>query len=308
MRTLNLQKLFHAVIVSEECSLVAASKKLFITQSALTRSIQSLETDLGIKIFNRIPSGVELTGEGKMVIERGREILDQTHRLYRDTLTLSSGSRSMVSFGVDPILTEVLLPTLLETIVTDSNLMQIQVKAESRSTLMTLLQDEMIDFFVTDISDFKPIDIKEVTIEKLLTLRGSMYARKGHPLENAEQIDSASLFQYPVITPSNVHERKWDPFDWTNVHPAKDDRRQQIICPDTNSLRHIVYNTNAVWASLDATVRSDIEQGKLIRLDYCAKEQNDMRNIGLLTLQKNTLSVHSQRLIEQLKGILAEQV
>lgn len=304
MRTLNLQKLFHATVVAEECSLVAASKKLHITQSALTRSIQSLEAELGVKIFNRIPSGVELTGEGKMVLERAREILDQTQSLYRDTLTLSSGSRSIVSFGIDPILTEIIAPKLLEQIVSESQLMQVQLKIESRNTLLSLLQEEVIDFFVSDINEFKPIDKKEIYIEEVMTARGSLYVRKGHPLEKQDAVDAETLFTYPVVSPSNVHEKKWDPFDWQNLHPGKNDRKQQVICPDALSLRHVIYNTDAIWASLDAIVAEDLKQGKLVRLNYQVSDQSDVRHIGLVMLQKTTPSLHTKHLIQQVKNLL----
>lgn len=304
MRTLNLQKLVHAVVVSEQCSLVAASKKLHITQSALTRSIQSLEAELGVKIFNRIPSGVELTGEGKMVLERARDILDQTQSLYRDTLTLSSGSRSIVSFGIDPILTEIIAPKLLEQVVGEAQLMQVQLKIESRNTLLSLLQEEVIDFFVSDINDFTPIDKKEIVIEELMTARGSLYVRKGHPLAALGAVDAEALFAYPVVSPSNVHEKKWDPFDWQNLHPGKNDRKQQVICPDALSLRHVIYHTDAIWATLDAIVVDDLGRGKLVRLDYQAKDQNDMRHIGLVMLQESTPSLHTKRLIQQVKALL----
>ena len=104
MKTLNLQKLLHALIIAEECSLVAASKKLHITQSALTRSIKSLEEDLGLQIFRRKSTGVELTSEGEMVIARARELLEQAGQLQADSRALSSGARSIVAFGLDPII------------------------------------------------------------------------------------------------------------------------------------------------------------------------------------------------------------
>lgn len=304
MRTLNLQRLFHALIVSEECSMVAASKKLHLTQSALTRSIQNLESELGVKIFERKPSGVDLTAEGQMVVTRAKDILEKADLLYTDAKALSSGVRSIVSLGIDPILTQVILSDLLKDILSESNLMQIQVKVESRSTLMTLLQDAAIDFFVADINDFKTVDVKEIKIEELSSARGSIFVRPGHPLEHSRDISSSELFQFPIVTPSNVHETRWELPKWNSMEQYNNERRQEVICPDINTLKQLAYETDVVFATADATVKEAVDEGRLKRLDYRISNGNDIRSFGLVTLKKNTLSIHSQKIA----GLIKEKV
>ena len=60
---LNLIKTFMAVYESK--SILLASKKLFISQPAITKSIQKLEDFLGGKLFIRTPKGVVPTKEGE---------------------------------------------------------------------------------------------------------------------------------------------------------------------------------------------------------------------------------------------------
>ena len=60
---LNLIKTFLAVYESK--SILLASKKLFISQPAVTKSIQKLEEFLGGKLFIRTPKGVVPTKEGE---------------------------------------------------------------------------------------------------------------------------------------------------------------------------------------------------------------------------------------------------
>ena len=47
-------------------SVTKAADFLYISQPAVTKSIQKLETELGITLFNRSPKGVTLTENGKI--------------------------------------------------------------------------------------------------------------------------------------------------------------------------------------------------------------------------------------------------
>ena len=53
------------VTVAKEANITKASEKLNTSQPAITKQIKNLETQLGIKLFERKSKGVELTLEGK---------------------------------------------------------------------------------------------------------------------------------------------------------------------------------------------------------------------------------------------------
>ena len=55
-------QVFHACV--ENMSFTKASEKLFITQPAVTKNIKELETQMGIKLFERSKSGISLTQAG----------------------------------------------------------------------------------------------------------------------------------------------------------------------------------------------------------------------------------------------------
>ncbi|MEY0604573.1 LysR family transcriptional regulator, partial [Providencia huaxiensis] len=53
-----------------------AAKSLFITQPAISRSIQKLEQELGYILLVRAPDGVKLTDEGKILYRYGVQLLE----------------------------------------------------------------------------------------------------------------------------------------------------------------------------------------------------------------------------------------
>jgi len=57
-------------------NITKTAEKLFITQSALTQSIQRLEKELGTKLFSQKGKTLQLTPEGEAVVEIGTRIID----------------------------------------------------------------------------------------------------------------------------------------------------------------------------------------------------------------------------------------
>ncbi|MEU7835594.1 MULTISPECIES: LysR family transcriptional regulator [unclassified Nonomuraea] len=65
------------VQVAEQGSFSGAAQELVMTQPAVSRQIASLERELGVDLFRRVPRGVTATAAGDAAIEEAREILDR---------------------------------------------------------------------------------------------------------------------------------------------------------------------------------------------------------------------------------------
>ena len=70
-----LEKLRLFVVVLEEGSLRRAADRLRISQSAITRQMQSLELDLGARVLVRTSAGVRPTNGGQLLAERAKTLL-----------------------------------------------------------------------------------------------------------------------------------------------------------------------------------------------------------------------------------------
>lgn len=87
-------KLYTLLAVAELGNYTQAAKHLSLTQPAITQHIKKLETQLNIKIFNRVGNGIKLTDEGFIVLQyarrsialykrMGQNILDEQHKMKR---------------------------------------------------------------------------------------------------------------------------------------------------------------------------------------------------------------------------------
>jgi DNA-binding transcriptional LysR family regulator len=69
---LELRQLRYLVILSEERNMTRAAVRLHLTQPALSQALNNLELRLGVRMFERVPRGVELTGTGEEFISYAR--------------------------------------------------------------------------------------------------------------------------------------------------------------------------------------------------------------------------------------------
>jgi len=63
------------VAVAETGQVSKAAAALFTSQPAVTEAIKTLETDMGVKLFNRSPKGVTLTYEGAIFLQHAQTVL-----------------------------------------------------------------------------------------------------------------------------------------------------------------------------------------------------------------------------------------
>ena len=78
---MELNQLQQLIVIADERALFRAAKKLHISQSALTRSIQRLEDELGIQLFDRTHNSMKLNEAGKLAVRHARLVLKEAESL-----------------------------------------------------------------------------------------------------------------------------------------------------------------------------------------------------------------------------------
>ncbi len=71
---MDMKSLASFIAVAEEGQLGRAAARLHLSQTPLSRHIQALEVDLGVRLFHRTASGMELTQAGQVLLEDARNI------------------------------------------------------------------------------------------------------------------------------------------------------------------------------------------------------------------------------------------
>lgn len=80
---MNFKHINYVLTVLTEGSITAASKKLFVSQPALSQTIKLIEQDLGAPIFDRSTDPISLTYAGQRYVEAAQAMLDIDRNLLR---------------------------------------------------------------------------------------------------------------------------------------------------------------------------------------------------------------------------------
>jgi LysR family transcriptional regulator, regulator of abg operon len=180
---MKLHQLAALVSASESGSLRQAAEKLRLSQPALSRSIRELEKELGVKLLERTPLGVEPTAYGKAVILRSK-IVDSELRQARDDIAhLRAATRGDLRIGATPVAAFSLLPAVLARLKTLRPQLQVSVTDGMGSSLFKQLRQGDFDFVFGRIDE--AIDPHEFSADVLFNDSLVVVARRDHPLARA---------------------------------------------------------------------------------------------------------------------------
>src|SRR4029450_12888380 len=86
---------------------------LNLSKPALSRQIHSLESDLGVRLFDRIGRRVQLTAEGEDLLRRSRRLLTDAESLGERARALKGGRTGVLRVGATPQAIETVLAGFL---------------------------------------------------------------------------------------------------------------------------------------------------------------------------------------------------
>jgi DNA-binding transcriptional LysR family regulator len=98
------------VTVAEELHFHRAAEKLHIAQPSLSHQIRTLERQLGVALLTRTSRRVELTPAGRVLLEEGRDLLDNAQRTVVDVRRATSDELTIGFYGSAAL--KLLPPTL----------------------------------------------------------------------------------------------------------------------------------------------------------------------------------------------------
>jgi DNA-binding transcriptional LysR family regulator len=145
-------------------SFAAAANELNRAPSSLSYQIQKLEQDLDIMIFDRSGHKASLTGAGRLLLERGKEILAATNKLVSDATILANGWELDLTIAYDGVIEVSSFFSMIEQLDKVSKT-QIRLQEEILAGGWEALTQGRADILITPSSDAIPRDMKSEVID-----------------------------------------------------------------------------------------------------------------------------------------------
>jgi DNA-binding transcriptional LysR family regulator len=111
--SMNLRHLRTFVAIADNGGFARAAARLNLTQSAASRQILALETELDVRLFDRIGRRVHLTLEGEDLLARSRRLLSDAASFTERARALKGGQTGTLRLGATPHVIETLLSEFL---------------------------------------------------------------------------------------------------------------------------------------------------------------------------------------------------
>lgn len=127
-------RIFVALVRAESLSL--AARRLKVEHSTVARRIDSLEKALGLRLFDRLPRGWQLTGEGEQLFARAEQMEEKAHEFLREAADGAELSGT-VRLSAPPALSNALLVPKLAGHHEKWSPITLEVIAESRVASLT---------------------------------------------------------------------------------------------------------------------------------------------------------------------------
>ena len=201
---MDLHQLEYFIAIRELGSFSTASLKLSMSQSVLTRQIQSLEKELGLSLYRRTGRGVELTQEGIVFEHYAREII-KTHQTALLKIRESRLTQAQpVIVGLPASLASVVAVGLVKDFKEKYPQHPLKILEGFSGHISEWLIDGRIDVAV--LYNTKSTAFSSIKTDPLLEDRLVLVG----PAQNAMQLPKGpvsitSLAQIPLILPSQEH-------------------------------------------------------------------------------------------------------
>lgn len=193
---MELNQIQQLLAIERRGTLSAAAEELHISQPALTRSMQKLEGEWGIELFNRSKNRVELNEAGRLAVEYARPILSAAENLAqrmdayrRSRITVSIGSCAP---GPMWLIASELLGQVSEKI--------LSTELQTADALIEGLLSEVYQLIILD----RPLCQENAVCRKYLTERLFISLPAGHPLASKAKIGLSELSQQTMLLYSDL--------------------------------------------------------------------------------------------------------
>lgn len=251
------------MVLSEEGDFSRAATRLHLSQSALSRSIQSLEDQLGVQLLEPVSCGLALTLEGKLVEQQARRMISEADALVQDVSLLGVRDASSLTIGAGPYCAEILLPQLLIELAHRYPMVSVTFEQGDSQSLARQLVVGALDMVVVDQRGL--LRNPKIALHPLPKHKGALYVRSGHPLLMREHIEIADLHDYPFVSVQIPDALRAEVCRALKLQ-SHETLRLQAQCNDVSMLKALVSQTDSIMFSPVSAVRCETSEGVLVPL------------------------------------------
>lgn len=265
---IKLRQLQHILALDEHGSFVHAAASLHLSQPALSRSVQALETQVGAPLFLREGHGVVPTDLGRVMIEHARQITRMTDILQNEVVGNRAVACEELVLGTGPFPVEMIISRAVTRFINDHPRLKLRVEVRSWDELLVRLRNHELHLFVAETSTLE--DETDLDIEPLPSHPMYFVARADHPLAARRPHGLDQVLPYPIAALARIPPRVLEPVlaalpKTSGAHAALR-AFPAVLCTDLSMIKRVVAGSDAIMVTSLSCVARELERNEFVVL------------------------------------------
>ena len=210
---MNSRQLEYAILLSQIKNYSHVADQLNISQPALSKQILSLETELGVKLFDRSTTPLTLTPAGAYFVQEARELLYKEEQLLKSMDRFKSGEAGQLVIGITPFRSSYLIPRVIRQVRERYPGIQIKLHEAGSDTLRKEAAEGKYDFAIVNLPvDESLLDVTPLEPDRLVlvipkTLLGNLPVT---PHQNVVELSDCRDLPFVTVGQNQEMRRLFD--------------------------------------------------------------------------------------------------
>ena len=302
--TLSLRLIEQAIVLGQTGNFARAAERLGLTQPTLSRNMVSLESSLGVRLFDRGRGGAALTVFGRVVMERGAALVRDANALQAELHAIAGLETGHLHIAAGPYVAEDLVGPAVARLINESPGLRVRVTVVSPDEIGAELLSGRHELGLGGFESQLPHEA--LSVEPLKERRLFLACRPGHPLAG-QRPTLAQVLVHPLVTVI-MHGRAARAVAPGSNAGTQDARRKGMVpAIEVNSLdtaKRIAHGSDALFPGSATMLAAALHAGDLVTVQFDSPELR--ATPALVRLRDRTPSPASIRFVELLREVESE--
>lgn len=184
-----LKQMSYFVEIVKQNSFTKAAERLYVSQSALSKSIRTLEEELDAELINRSAKELQLTPAGKIFYDYAIDILNYYHTQSAALSKRLHGTNKSLNIGLPPTAGTIFFSSLLYQFREKYPELELNITETTSKEVKNLVENGGLDLGVV----IEPFKDDKFLSRKVYSSEAVLAVSKGHPLASKRSVNAVQL-------------------------------------------------------------------------------------------------------------------
>lgn len=307
---MRIEQFKQIVKIQEQQSISKAASDLFISQPSLSISVNNLEEELGLKIFERSKAGVAATEQGKEILKLAENILNLSDKIIGIMEETNVSIRNL-QMALPAAFANVIVPGLLRQFRELYPHVNLHIHETTYYEIVDLMDKGIYSLGIVSFGNgmeynfFNQLKEKNIAWEKVPGgehLKLSLFISSNNPLAEREWVSAAELKNMRMISYKENYARMSKDLERSLYKP--------VVVRDIELLKKLISDDFGFSIFPETLAVNDlyVKSGRIKVIPIKGIELNEQANLYILYSSRESLSFIERELMAIVKELIADQL